>query len=182
MLPATLDSGEALKLSHARPISRVSALARFTAMFASNAFSARSAHSYRNLSLETAVAQADPHKLIDLLYRGALTAIARARAGLQHGDAAAKGEATGRALRIIEEGLKASLDARGGELAANLKSLYEYMATRLLQANLANDDTRYAEVAGMLGQLHEAWQGIAAEASGAAKGTPASNAAAAVAD
>ena len=67
------------------------------------------------------------------------------------------------------------------ELAANLKSLYEYMATRLLQANLANDDTRYAEVAGMLGQLHEAWQGIAAEASGAAKGTPASNAAAAVA-
>ncbi len=162
MQPVTSDTREALKLSRVRPISGVSALARFTAMFASNAFS-RGASSYRNLSLETSVAQADPHTLIDLLYRGALTAIAQARVGLARGDVAAKGEATGRALRIIEEGLKASLDARGGELAANLKALYEYMSSRLLQANLADDDTRYAEVAGMLGQLHEAWQGIAAE-------------------
>ncbi len=121
------------------------------------------ASTYRNLELETSVEQADPHKLVAMLFDGASAAIAQARTALREKRIAAKGEATGRAVRIIEEGLKASLDARGGEIAANLHSLYEYMAHRLLTANLASDDSQYAEVGRMLEQLREAWDGIASK-------------------
>ncbi len=127
-----------------------------------------SAGSYRNLDLETSVAQADPHKLIEMLFDGAAGAIAQARSALREGRVPAKGEATGRAVRILDEGLKASLDPRGGELAANLKSLYEYMTHRLLEANLSNDDAKYAEVDGMLEQLRDAWKRIASQVRGGA--------------
>lgn len=118
------------------------------------------ASSYRSLDLETSVAQADPHQLVAMLFDGACLAIAQARRALREGRIPAKGEATGRAVRIIEEGLKASLDERGGEIASNLRALYEYMARRLLAANLNNDDSQYAEVEGMLDQLRDAWRDI----------------------
>jgi flagellar protein FliS len=118
------------------------------------------ASSYRSVGLETSVSHADPHTLIGMLYDGAVAAIGQARAALREGQIARKGEATGRAVRILEEGLKAALDPRGGELAANLRALYEYMTARLLSANLANDDARYEEVADLIGQLRDAWQAI----------------------
>ena len=127
------------------------------------------ASSYRNVGLETSVAQADPHMLISMLYDGALAAIGQARAALHSGQLAQKGEATGRAVRILEEGLKAALDARGGELAANLRALYEYMTMRLLSANLSGDDSRYAEVAAMLEKLRDAWQAIGVQIRPAAR-------------
>ncbi len=129
-----------------------------------------SAASYRNLDLETSVAQADPHTLIEMLFDGAAVAIAQARGALREGRTPAKGEATGRAVRILDEGLKASLDARGGDLAANLKALYEYMTHRLLEANLSNDDAKYAEVQRMLDQLRDAWKRIASQVRGANAG------------
>jgi flagellar protein FliS len=135
--------------------------------------------SYRNLELETSVAQADPHKLIEMLFDGAAGAIAQARSALRDGRIPAKGEATGRAVRILDEGLKASLDPRGGELATNLKSLYEYMTYRLLDANLSNDDAKYAEVDGMLDQLRDAWKRIASQVRGPAAEMAASAASAA---
>lgn len=131
--------------------------------FASTAY----ASSYRYLELESSVAQADPHRLIEMLLDGAADAIVQARSALRDGRIPAKGEATGRAVRILDEGLKASLDPRGGELAENLKSLYQYMTHRLLQANLSNDDAKYAEVSGMLDQLRDAWKRIAAQVRGA---------------
>lgn len=118
------------------------------------------ASSYRRLDLETSVAQADPHKLVAMLFDGACLAIAQARRALREGRIPAKGEATGRAVRILEEGLKASLDSRGGEIASNLQALYDYMARRLLSANLNGDDSQYAEVAEMLDRLRDAWNEI----------------------
>ncbi|MGD9943426.1 MAG: flagellar export chaperone FliS [Burkholderiaceae bacterium] len=119
------------------------------------------ASSYRNLDLETSVGQADPHALISMLYDGAATAIAQARRHLSQGQVAEKGQATSRAVRILEEGLRAALDPRGGEIATNLQALYEYMTRRLLSANLANDDEQYAEIAAMVDQLRDAWKQIA---------------------
>ena len=118
------------------------------------------ASAYRRLDLETSVAQADPHALVGLLYDGVLSAIGQARGAQRNGDVATRGQATTRALRILEEGLKASLDRRGGEIASNLEALYDYMIRQLLGANASGDDARYAEVAAMLEQLSEAWNSI----------------------
>jgi len=116
---------------------------------------------YTKVGVEYDVTTADPHKLISMLYQGALLAIANARNGILRKDVATKGSAISKAIPIIEDGLNASLDKKvGGELAQNLSSLYEYMSRRLLTANVNNDMAALNEVAGLLNDLKGAWDGI----------------------
>ena len=80
---------------------------------------------------------------------------------MTEGRIAEKGAALGKALRIVEEGLKASLDgAAGGELAARLRSLYDFSVMKLLQGNLRNDGEALRIVAKLLGELRDAWSQI----------------------
>ncbi len=116
---------------------------------------------YAKVGVESGVSAADPHKLISMLYQGALQAIANAKNGILRKDIPAKGKAISQAISIINEGLNASLDKKvGGELAQNLSSLYEYMATRLVTANLKNDMATLDEVARLLADLKGAWDSI----------------------
>ncbi|MBZ0105905.1 MAG: flagellar export chaperone FliS [Sulfuricella denitrificans] len=118
-------------------------------------------NAYKNVSFESEITGADPHKLISLLFRGALFEIANARKGIELKEIAAKGKSISKAIAIISEGLNASLDKNvGGELAQNLSSLYDYMAIRLLDANLNNDPAILDEVAHLLGELKDAWEHI----------------------
>jgi flagellar protein FliS len=95
-----------------------------------------------------------------MLMDGALARIARAQVHLERGEIAEKGRAVGLAIQIID-GLRASLDMeRGGEIAANLDRLYDYMLRRLLEANLANSAEMLAEVTGLLQQIRSGWVGI----------------------
>ena len=104
---------------------------------------------------------ADPHRLVVLLFEGALAAIGAARAAIQQNNIRVKGESISKAIDIISNGLKASLDAeKGGDLAARLESLYDYMVLRLLQANLKSDDKALEEVSGLIGELLSAWREI----------------------
>lgn len=116
---------------------------------------------YAAVEIESGVHAADPHKLISMLFQGALLAIANARNGMLHKDISAKGTAISKAILIIGEGLQASLDKNvGGELAQNLDALYGYMCTRLLIANVNDDVAALDEVARLLGELKGAWDGI----------------------
>ena len=73
-----------------------------------------------------------------------------------------KGKAISNAIDIISNGLKAGLDPKnGGELAGRLDALYDYMCTRLLHANLKNDEAALKEVAGLLREIKSAWEEIA---------------------
>ncbi len=128
---------------------------------------------YAKVGVESGVSAADPHKLISMLYQGALLAIANARNGIMRNDVSAKGTAISKAIAIIDEGLNASLDKNvGGPLAQNLSSLYEYMCTRLLAANLKNDMAALDEVARLLADLKGAWESIRPHAAVAAQPVP----------
>jgi flagellar protein FliS len=117
---------------------------------------------YSNVGVETSVVDASPHKLVALLFDGLFESIGQARAAIAAGQTEAKGRAIGRAARIVEEGLKASLDLKaGGALAADLADLYAYVAMRLTQANLRNDATALDECQALMQPLREAWGSIA---------------------
>ena len=144
-------------------------------MFASaapsrNAFGA-SAGAYRTVGVETGVAAASPHQLVSMLFDGFNTAIAEARSALAQGQVEAKCKALIRALRIVDEGLKAPLDAAGGALSDNLSSLYGYVALRLTQANLNNDVAALDECVKLMEPVRSAWLAIgpAANAADAAR-------------
>lgn len=118
-------------------------------------------NAYNKVGIESGVTAADPHKLISMLYQGALLAIANAKNGILRSDVPAKGKAISHAMLIIGDGLNASLNKDvGGELAHSLSALYEYMIKRLLFANLNNDTAALDEVSGLLGGLKEAWESI----------------------
>jgi flagellar protein FliS len=119
------------------------------------------AKAYQNVAVQTAVGTSDPHRMILMLYDGALEAIRLAQAHMGTRRIAAKCEALGKALRIVEEGLKASVDRKvGGQLADRLVALYDYTTMRLLQANLRNDRKALEEARTLLTDLRSAWAQI----------------------
>jgi flagellar protein FliS len=125
----------------------------------------KGANAYANVGLETGVAAASPHKLIVMLFDGALTSLTIALTEMHAKNIAAKGRAISRAIRIIEDGLRASLDkSAGGEIAGSLDSLYEFIAKRLVQANLENKPEYIEEAQRLLGELRGAWLAIDPEA------------------
>lgn len=129
-------------------------------MFASR----NAASTYAQVGVETGVGSASPHKLILMLYDGAIMALASAKRYIGEGNVAAKGQDISKAIEIISNGLCASLDIKaGGELAERLFSLYDYMTVRLLHANLHNDLAAIEEVSRLLGELRSAWEEIAAD-------------------
>lgn len=139
------------------------------------------AAAYRKVGLDTGVQDANPHELVLMLFEGALEAVRQAQVHMAAERIAEKGTALGKAVRIVEEGLKASVDRNaGGALAGQLVLLYEYITMRLLQGNLRNDPRALAEVLRLLEDLHGAWNQIRHIGTSAAA-APASQAAAPVA-
>jgi flagellar protein FliS len=123
--------------------------------------SAVAINAYNNVGIDSGVTSADPHKLISMLYQGALLAIANAKNSILRRDIPARGKAISHAIKIINNGLNLSLDKKaGGDLALNLSALYEYMNNRLLFANINSDIEVLDEVARLLGELKEAWESI----------------------
>jgi flagellar secretion chaperone FliS len=120
------------------------------------------ANAYAKVGVETGVATASPHKLVVMLFEGAMISVASGIQHMQAGDTAAKGAAISKAISIIDSGLRASLDKNvGGEVALNLDALYEYMSNRLLIANLKNQPKILEEVYQLLKGLKDAWSAIA---------------------
>ncbi len=116
---------------------------------------------YRKAGAEAAVEVADPHRLILLLFSGAQAAVGNARAAIQLNQVAAKGESISRAIDIISNGLKVSLDLEnGGDIAVRLEALYDYMVLRLLHANMKNDLKALEEVSGLIEEIYSAWRDI----------------------
>lgn len=127
------------------------------------------AQSYARVGIDAVVETADPHDLILMLFDGAMAAVSMARIHMEAGEIPQKGAAISKAIDLITNGLQASLDQEaGGELADRLAALYDYMAQRLLFANLKNNVATLNEVMELLTGLRDAWAQIAPGAQAAA--------------
>lgn len=128
----------------------------------------RGAAAYGRVNVESHVISASPHKLIQLLFDGALREIRAAKIHLKDNNVSAKGQAIGKALDIVNMGLLAAVDKeKGGELAERLDALYRYLAEQLVQANLKNSIAGLQHVEDLLLQIASAWNEIAGQANDA---------------
>ena len=119
------------------------------------------ANAYAAVGVETGVTSASAHELIVMLFDGALLALAIAHKEMKAGDIAAKSKAISKAIAIVDEGLRASLNQEaGGDIARSLNALYGYITNRLLQANLKNNPDFITEAQQLLGELRGAWMQI----------------------
>jgi len=116
---------------------------------------------YRQVRTEGAVEDASPHRLIAMLFDGALTRITLAAAHMRRGEIEQKGAEITRALEIVGA-LRASLDMNvPGGLPQRLDSLYDYASRRMLYANVENDAKVLEEVGGLIRVIADAWAQIA---------------------
>lgn len=116
--------------------------------------------SYQQVKVHSSVVDASPYQLIQMLFEGALESIAQAKGAMQQNQVARRGEIIGKAINIVQ-GLQGSLnDTEGGELAANLDSLYDYVIRRMIQANRNNDPAILTECGKLLSEIKAAWDAM----------------------
>ena len=114
---------------------------------------------------ETSVKTASPGSLILMLYTEGIKEINLAISKMRVPKIPAKDmEAINnhiiKAQEIITE-LMAALDMDiGGEIAANLLSIYSYFNQQLLTANLKKDYKPLLDVSSMMQELHDVWKQI----------------------
>ncbi|OQD48706.1 flagellar export chaperone FliS [Enterobacter cancerogenus] len=117
---------------------------------------------YTTVSLDSQINGATPHELIVLLYDGAINAMKRAEIYFQSGNIARRGEMISRAINIIDNGLRAGLDhEKGGQIAEELESLYEYISRTLLEANLNKSGENLPHLISLMTEMSETWQLVA---------------------
>jgi flagellar protein FliS len=122
---------------------------------------ARGANAYAQVGVESGVLGASPHKLVVMLYDGAIGAVAKASIFMKGNNIAEKCKSINHAMTIIDSGLRASLDKQaGGDIAVTLDNLYAHISKRLLLANLRNDPAILVEVTNLLNNMRDSWLAI----------------------
>lgn len=120
---------------------------------------------YKAVDVSTGVSDADPHRLIQMLYEGALDSIAVAKGCIERRETEAKGLAIGKAIGLVG-GLRDSLNHEivDGGLADNLSALYEYVSNCLLKASAEDNKAPLESAREILSELKSGWDGIRADA------------------
>ncbi|EKO2621781.1 flagellar export chaperone FliS [Escherichia coli] len=122
-------------------------------------YTASGSKAYAQIGVENAVMSASQQQLVTMLFDGVLSALVRARLFMQDNNQQGKGVSLSKAINIIENGLRVSLDEESkDELTQNLIALYSYMVRRLLQANLRNDVSAVEEVETLMRNIADAWK------------------------
>jgi flagellar protein FliS len=116
--------------------------------------------SYAKVHYRANVEIASPHRLIDMLYEGAIERIVQAKGAMEFGNIELKGSKINSAVSIVG-GLRESLNSdAGGDLAMNLDGLYVYIQGLLSAAHIKNDPSKLDEAVTLLTDLRSAWKQI----------------------
>jgi flagellar protein FliS len=125
---------------------------------------AKAAKAYRHIDTVTQVDGASPGQLMILLFDNLHIQLLRAHKALGDNNIADKGLALGKAVRILDEGLKAALTKNSDDdFTQSLGDLYGYCAKRLTQANFYNDPLPIEEVIRLMAPIADAWKKIVAQ-------------------
>jgi len=117
------------------------------------------AQQYASNFVETSASEASPHKLIEMLYEGALKNLNLGKLFIDQKNYEKKSEHLNKALSIIAA-LKDGLDMSRGEVSDNLYSLYDYCYRKTFESSSKNDAKLIEEVIDLLKEVSEAWKSM----------------------
>jgi flagellar protein FliS len=110
-------------------------------------------NNYQRIKIQTAT----PAQLINMLYDGAIKFMNLAILSMEKEEIEATNNSLTRAQRIIAE-LQISLDMeKGGQIAANLNSIYDYIYRQLVEANTKNNVEKIQECLALIMEIKDAW-------------------------
>ena len=120
----------------------------------------KGANPYANVYTEKASVDASPHYLVQLLMEGFVARINAAKGAMERADNELKSRYVSQALAIVGGLNTAVNEDKGGEIAVNLRQLYTYISSRLVQASCENDLEKLDEVASLMKAIKEGWDAI----------------------
>lgn len=120
--------------------------------------------SYQQVDLDAQAAAANPHQLVIMLIDGLLDEIERIRGHLAAKRLAEKGAGINKCMNILI-GLTSALDdENGGDIAENLRQLYDFCQVELYYASVQNDADRLMNVERVMGNIREGWMNFGQQA------------------
>ncbi|EPA1951939.1 flagellar export chaperone FliS [Vibrio alginolyticus] len=120
--------------------------------------------SYQQVDLDAQAAAANPHQLVIMLIDGLLDEVERIRGHLAANRLAEKGNGINKCMNILI-GLTSALDdENGGEIAENLRQLYDFCQVELYYASVQNDASRLVNVERVMGNIREGWMNFGQQA------------------
>ena len=117
------------------------------------------AAAYRARQIQTA----SPARLVVLVYEAALANLLRARRAVETGNVEDRVTSVGKARDAIMELLVTLNTDEGGEVAKNLKALYAFILSELVDVARRNDGARLETVIRMVTELHSAFDALASD-------------------
>ena len=106
---------------------------------------------------------ASPHRLITMLYDGAIRFMNQSIANVQAQDIEATNLSLSRAQEIINELIACLNFKEGNEIAVNLNNLYSYVIDLLIKANIGKSVEPIHEAIAIIKEIREAWMAIGKE-------------------
>lgn len=107
---------------------------------------------YRQTQVETA----GPLELIIMMYDGAIRFCNQAKIAIEEKKYNEANHFLQRVQAIVDE-LNFSLNMDAGEIAANLRNLYDFIGTKLVEANIKKDITTIDQMVELLAELRSSW-------------------------
>lgn len=116
----------------------------------------RALSTYKELSAHTSITEASPVELIILMYKSVIDHLRLAQQSIERGNESA--DHVSKCLDLIQKGLMAALDyEKGGEIAKNLGSLYDWAIREILTSRLKNNPETLTAVIEVFKNLESAW-------------------------
>ena len=112
---------------------------------------------YQNAYKKASVNTLDQNKLIIMLYDGAIKNANFAVQYMESGEIEKVHDSLIKTKNIVTELLATLNMEQGGEIAKNLKSLYSYMFSQLIEANMEKKSEPVLTVIDLLKELRGAW-------------------------
>lgn len=117
-------------------------------------------NAYNSVQGGIAAEVATPQRLVQLLFHALMKDLHQAKGFMERGQLAEKAQCISKAVDIIIT-LNGAIDMdAGGEISANLRSLYQYSLQKLIQSNADNNKKQLEEVIGLMGEIKSAWDSI----------------------
>ena len=110
---------------------------------------------------EMEVLSASPGQLVVILYDHLLASLRRARLGIEDNNVEQRVAYLDKSRAAITELLVTLDEAKGGAIATNLRSLYSWILTELLDIGMRPDVHRLDKVIAIAGELRDAFAQIA---------------------
>lgn len=114
---------------------------------------------YKNLEIESKVAEASPHQLIQLLFDEAHLSLTRAKT-LHESEREASDAQVQKAIDIISYLLQSLSQDVESDLPHNLTLLYEYMIRQLLTYRIRRSPEALDEIDSLLETISSGWRDI----------------------